>query len=132
VQPEASWELHAGGHPADGRMIRHVLALRHYRHSARADRLVCLGQPRPAGPAEYNRALTIGLVASLVLVATELVFPGTAVFREASRIVREIHFSAPLLNGMLGFLLFADDRVTACGKSCPHVSLPTAVVERFR
>jgi monovalent cation:H+ antiporter, CPA1 family len=87
---------------------------------------VLLGLPNTIG------LLLIGLVASLVLVATELVFPGTAVFREASRIVREIHFSAPLLNGMLGFLLFADDRVTACGKSCPHVSLPTAVVERFR
>ena len=60
---------------------------------------VLLGLPNTIG------LLLIGLVASLVLVATELVFPGTAVFREASRLVHEIHFSAPLLmitNGNFG------------------------------
>ena len=62
---------------------------------------VLLGLPNTIG------LLLMGLAASLVLVAVELVFPGRAVFHEASRLVREIHLSGPLLNGMLGFLLFA-------------------------
>jgi CPA1 family monovalent cation:H+ antiporter len=62
---------------------------------------VLLGLPNTIG------LLLMGLVASLVLVAVELLFPGTAAFDEANRLVREIHLSGPLLNGMLGFLLFA-------------------------
>lgn len=51
--------------------------------------------------------LVMGLMASLVLVWLEFMFPGTAFFHEVSATVRRINFSAALLDGMLAFLLFA-------------------------
>jgi monovalent cation:H+ antiporter, CPA1 family len=51
--------------------------------------------------------LLMGLMASLVLVGLEVLFPDVALFHELNRLVREIDFSQALLNGMLAFLLFA-------------------------
>ncbi|WP_052629036.1 cation:proton antiporter, partial [Rhodopseudomonas palustris] len=62
---------------------------------------VVLGLPNQIG------LLLMGLLASLVLVAVELAFPDAPVFHEISTLLRGIDFSDTLLNGMLGFLLFA-------------------------
>ena len=51
--------------------------------------------------------LLMGLAASLVLVAAELVFPDLPVSRELAAIVRGIDFRDAVLEGMLAFLLFA-------------------------
>lgn len=51
--------------------------------------------------------LVMGLMASLVLVSLEFMFPETALFHEVSASVRRINFSEALLDGMLAFLLFA-------------------------
>ncbi len=51
--------------------------------------------------------LVMGLLASLVLVGLEFVFPAIPLFHELAMIVRGIDFSGALLDGMLAFLLFA-------------------------
>jgi len=51
--------------------------------------------------------LMMALLASLVLVGFELAFPDAPIFHEISDWLRRIDFSETLLNGMLGFLLFA-------------------------
>lgn len=51
--------------------------------------------------------LIMALAASLVLVGFELLFPNSPIFHEISDLLRRIDFSETLLNGMLGFLLFA-------------------------
>ncbi|PZA10369.1 sodium:proton antiporter [Rhodopseudomonas palustris] len=51
--------------------------------------------------------LIMALAASLVLVGFELLFPNAPIFHEISDLLRRIDFSETLLNGMLGFLLFA-------------------------
>ncbi|MEZ5784984.1 MAG: sodium:proton antiporter [Xanthobacteraceae bacterium] len=51
--------------------------------------------------------LLMALAASLVLVGAELLLPDISFSNELSRLVEEVHFSEALLQGMLGFLLFA-------------------------
>jgi CPA1 family monovalent cation:H+ antiporter len=49
----------------------------------------------------------MGLAASLVLVALEVLVPQVAVFGELESFIEKINFSETLLDGMLAFLLFA-------------------------
>lgn len=51
--------------------------------------------------------LVMGLVASLVLIGVELVFPNVVRYEDLAGIIRQIDFQATVLNGMLAFLLFA-------------------------
>lgn len=51
--------------------------------------------------------LVMGLLASLVLVGLEFVFPQVVLFHQLTATVRRIDFSKALLDGMLAFLLFA-------------------------
>ena len=51
--------------------------------------------------------LVMGLVASLVLIGVELVFPNVLRYEDLAGIIRQIDFQATVLNGMLAFLLFA-------------------------
>jgi CPA1 family monovalent cation:H+ antiporter len=51
--------------------------------------------------------LLMGLLASLVLVALEVLLPDTALFGGLHTVIEGIDFPATLLNGMLAFLLFA-------------------------
>ena len=51
--------------------------------------------------------LVMGLLASIVLVGFEFVFPQVPLFHQLTAIVRRIDFSQALLDGMLAFLLFA-------------------------
>lgn len=51
--------------------------------------------------------LVMGLVASLVLIGAEFVFPGVLPYADLARIIREIDFQKTVLDGMLAFLLFA-------------------------
>jgi CPA1 family monovalent cation:H+ antiporter len=51
--------------------------------------------------------LVMGLLASLLLLGLELVFPQITLFHQLTAIVRSIDFSRTLLEGMLAFLLFA-------------------------
>jgi len=51
--------------------------------------------------------LVMGLVASLVLIGAEFVFPGVLPYEDLARIIREIDFQKTVLDGMLAFLLFA-------------------------
>ena len=60
-----------------------------------------LGLPNNAG------LLLMGLAASLVLVALEVLVPQVAVFGELESFIEKINFSETLLDGMLAFLLFA-------------------------
>jgi CPA1 family monovalent cation:H+ antiporter len=60
-----------------------------------------LGLPSNAG------LLLMGLAASLVLIALEVLLPRTEIFADLHSFVKDINFSSALLNGMLAFLLFA-------------------------
>jgi CPA1 family monovalent cation:H+ antiporter len=60
-----------------------------------------LGLPNQIG------LLMMALAASLVLVGFELAFPNAPIFHDISDLLRRIDFSETLLNGMLGFMLFA-------------------------
>lgn len=51
--------------------------------------------------------LVMGLVASLVLIGVELLFPGRVFYRTLAGTIRQIDFQATVLNGMLALLLFA-------------------------
>ena len=51
--------------------------------------------------------LIMGLAASLVLVGLEAAVPQITFFGDMERFIKEINFSATLLDGMLAFLLFA-------------------------
>ncbi len=51
--------------------------------------------------------LLMGLAASLVLVALEILVPDVAIYADLHDYVEKIDFSETLLNGMLAFLLFA-------------------------
>ena len=51
--------------------------------------------------------LLMSLVASLVLVAVEIVYPAAEIFHMLSDAIRDIDFSETLLKSMLAFLLFA-------------------------
>lgn len=51
--------------------------------------------------------LMMGLVASLVLVGVELLFPDETVYEQLIDLLRRIDFQSTVLEGMLGFLLFA-------------------------
>jgi len=62
---------------------------------------VYLGLPNQIG------LLIMALFASLSLIGLELLFPNTPIFHDISDWLRGINFSETLLNGMLGFLLFA-------------------------
>jgi CPA1 family monovalent cation:H+ antiporter len=53
------------------------------------------------------RLLLMALAASLVLVGVELLLPHISLSDDLSRLLDEVHFSEALLQGMLGFLLFA-------------------------
>ncbi|MGA7488840.1 MAG: sodium:proton antiporter [Xanthobacteraceae bacterium] len=51
--------------------------------------------------------LLMGLAASFVLVGFEALFPGGKIYHDLSELIGQVHFSEALLEGMLGFLLFA-------------------------
>lgn len=51
--------------------------------------------------------LVLGLLASLVLVAIEAVFPGEPIYDALAGALRQIDFTAVVMEGMLAFLLFA-------------------------
>ncbi len=51
--------------------------------------------------------LIMGLAASLLLVGLELAFPGEDLHETLEGVLRQVDFSATLLDGMLAFLLFA-------------------------
>lgn len=51
--------------------------------------------------------LLIGLAASIVLLALEILIPQVAIFGDVESILERINFSETLLHGMLAFLLFA-------------------------
>jgi Na+:H+ antiporter len=51
--------------------------------------------------------LLMSLVASLVLVAVEIIYPAAEIFHTLSDAIRDINFSDTLLKSMLAFLLFA-------------------------
>lgn len=51
--------------------------------------------------------LVLGLLASLLLVAIEAVFPGEPFYDALSGALRQIDFTAVVMDGMLAFLLFA-------------------------
>ena len=51
--------------------------------------------------------LLMGMAASLVLVAFEVLIPQVALFGDLESFIEKINFSETLLDGMLAFLLFA-------------------------
>jgi Na+:H+ antiporter len=51
--------------------------------------------------------LLMGVLAAVLLLVFDLVFPGTALLAEVGNSLRKIDFYDALMNGMLGFLLFA-------------------------
>jgi len=51
--------------------------------------------------------LLLGMLASLLLVALELIFPDTPVYADIERALRQVDFTQLLFNGLLAFLLFA-------------------------
>lgn len=51
--------------------------------------------------------LVMGLVASLLLVGLDLLFPAQHLYEDLTRVLRQINFTAVVMNGMLAFLLFA-------------------------
>lgn len=51
--------------------------------------------------------LVMGLAASLVLLAGDLLFPETPLYEDVAGIVRQVDFQTTVLDGMLAFLLFA-------------------------
>jgi CPA1 family monovalent cation:H+ antiporter len=51
--------------------------------------------------------LVMGLVASLLLIGLGLVFPAEQIFDDLAQALRQIDFTAVVMNGMLAFLLFA-------------------------
>lgn len=51
--------------------------------------------------------LLFGLVASVLLLGLELWFTDVVLYRELTTLVRQVHFKEAVLQGMLGFLLFA-------------------------
>ncbi|MGE0039338.1 MAG: cation:proton antiporter [Xanthobacteraceae bacterium] len=60
-----------------------------------------LGLPHNIG------VLIMGLAASLVLIAVELIFHDVPLYKALTDIIQQIDFTAALMNGMLAFLLFA-------------------------
>lgn len=51
--------------------------------------------------------LIMGLAAALLLIGVELLFPGSRAYGAFAGLVRQIDFYEAVMNGMLGFLLFA-------------------------
>jgi CPA1 family monovalent cation:H+ antiporter len=51
--------------------------------------------------------LVMGFVASLLLIALRLAFPAERIFDDMAQALRQIDFTAVVMNGMLAFLLFA-------------------------
>lgn len=51
--------------------------------------------------------LVMALVASLVLISIELVFPNLGLYDDAAAAMRQVDFEETVLNGLLAFLLFA-------------------------
>lgn len=51
--------------------------------------------------------LLIGLVTSMLLLGLELYFSNMTLYRELTRLVQQVDFQQTVLQGMLGFLLFA-------------------------
>ncbi|MXP63752.1 sodium:proton antiporter [Roseomonas sp. M0104] len=51
--------------------------------------------------------LAMGLAASLLLLATDLLFPATPLYENLTGIIRQVDFQRTVLEGMLAFLLFA-------------------------
>ncbi|MFC7475758.1 cation:proton antiporter [Dankookia sp. GCM10030260] len=51
--------------------------------------------------------LSMGLVASLALVLLDVLVPQQALYRNVTQVLREIDFSATVMDGLLAFLLFA-------------------------
>ena len=51
--------------------------------------------------------LVMGLGASLVLIALDVIFPGIPVYAALTDLMRQINFKTTVLDGMLAFLLFA-------------------------
>ncbi|MGH1570788.1 cation:proton antiporter [Methylobacterium sp. P31] len=51
--------------------------------------------------------LVMGLLASLALVALDLLFPGQHLYEDLTRVLGQVDFTDVVMNGMLAFLLFA-------------------------
>lgn len=51
--------------------------------------------------------MVMGLVASLVLIGIEFLFPSALVYQEIANLMRQVDFQKTVLDGMLAFLLFA-------------------------
>jgi Na+:H+ antiporter len=51
--------------------------------------------------------LVMGLAASLLLVLVQVVFPNEQLYQQLTQALKQIDFTAVMMNGMLGFLLFA-------------------------
>ena len=51
--------------------------------------------------------MVMGLVASLVLIGIEFLFPSTLVYQDIADLMRQVDFQKTVLDGMLAFLLFA-------------------------
>lgn len=62
---------------------------------------------RLIGLPENIGLLLMGLGASLILIAIELLFPTTTIYRSVSAMIGQIDFYEAVMHGMLAFLLFA-------------------------
>ncbi|WP_188579694.1 sodium:proton antiporter (plasmid) [Tistrella bauzanensis] len=62
---------------------------------------------RLIGLPENIGLLLMGLGASLILIAIELLFPATTIYRSVSAMIGQIDFYEAVMHGMLAFLLFA-------------------------
>ena len=51
--------------------------------------------------------MVMGLVASLVLIGIELLFPSALIYQDIADLMRQVDFQKTVLDGMLAFLLFA-------------------------
>lgn len=74
--------------------------------------------------------LVMGLAASLVLVAVEVMLPQVILYDNLKTLIREVDFQSTVLNGMLAFLLFAGALQVDFGvlrKRAPAVGLAATV-----
>jgi CPA1 family monovalent cation:H+ antiporter len=58
--------------------------------------------------------LLLGMIASMLLVAVELLFPEAQLYTDIGTALRQINFSQVVFNGMLAFLLF-------CGRAASRL-----------
>ena len=74
--------------------------------------------------------LVMSVVASLVLVAVDVAFPGEHLYDPLTKALLQIDFSAVVMNGMLAFLLFAGALHVDLGKLRDR-ALPVAILAGF-